>query len=124
MGHEHPLSLSPYSHHPKGMKAYFYSGFVAYILGLGTTIAVMHIFKAAQPALLYLVPTCLGLPLLLALLRGDIPDLIKFVYASSPSLHSSYRCLPVALPSPGIEITLRQRRETLTVTRRPRRSRR
>lgn len=84
------------------MKAYFYSGFVAYILGLGTTIAVMHIFKAAQPALLYLVPTCLGLPLLLALLRGDIPDLIKFVSASSPSLRSLSFLIPMLACCPSL----------------------
>ena len=70
-----PLSLP--SHHPKASKVYFCTGFLAYILGLGTTIAVMHIFKAAQPALLYLVPSCLGLPLFVALIRGDISDLFK-----------------------------------------------
>ena len=93
------LSLSPYSHHPKGMKAYFYAGFVAYVLGLGTTIAVMHIFKAAQPALLYLVPTCLGLPLLLALFRGDIPDLIKCVSPLPFSLSPALTFSPAPLPS-------------------------
>ncbi|CAI8056723.1 Minor histocompatibility antigen H13 [Geodia barretti] len=66
------------SHHPKGIKVYFYSGFLAYVLGLGTTIAVMHTFKAAQPALLYLVPSCLGLPLFMALIRGDISDMFKY----------------------------------------------
>jgi minor histocompatibility antigen H13 len=35
-------------------KPYFYSSIVAYVAGLGTTIFVMHTFKAAQPALLYL----------------------------------------------------------------------
>ncbi len=58
-------------------KLYFYTGFVAYILGLGTTIAVMHVFKAAQPALLYLVPFCLGLPSLVALVKGDLIPLFK-----------------------------------------------
>ena len=71
------MSVPP-SHHPKASRAYFYTSFVAYILGLGTTIAVMHVFKAAQPALLYLVPSCLGLPFFLALLRGDIPSLLKY----------------------------------------------
>merc|ERR1712200_229614 len=53
-------------------KTYFSAGFVAYCLGLGTPIFVMHFFKHAQPALLYLVPACLGLPTLLALIKGDI----------------------------------------------------
>ena len=29
---------------------------VGYVAGLGTTVFVMHVFKAAQPALLYIVP--------------------------------------------------------------------
>jgi len=46
---------------------YFYVTFIAYILGLLTTIGVMHVYKHAQPALLYLVPACLGTPLFLLL---------------------------------------------------------
>ncbi|KAH9515323.1 Minor histocompatibility antigen H13 [Bulinus truncatus] len=49
---------------------YFYAGFVAYCLGLGTTIFVMHFFKHAQPALLYLVPACLGIPTAVALIKA------------------------------------------------------
>lgn len=67
-----------FNHHPLKSRMYFYTGFVAYILGLLTTIGIMHFFKAAQPALLYLVPSCLGLPFLLALVRGDIPALLKY----------------------------------------------
>lgn len=53
------------------------TSFVAYILGLVTTVVVMHVFKAAQPALLYLVPCCVGLPLLLAIIMGEIMPLFK-----------------------------------------------
>jgi minor histocompatibility antigen H13 len=35
-------------------KPYFHASLVAYVLGLITTMAVMHVFHAAQPALLYL----------------------------------------------------------------------
>ena len=56
----------------RGSNFYFNATFAAYIAGLLTTIGVMHVFKAAQPALLYLVPACLGVPLFLALVRGDI----------------------------------------------------
>ena len=35
-------------------KPYFYAALCAYAIGLGTTMMVMHIFKTAQPALLYL----------------------------------------------------------------------
>lgn len=32
------------------------SCFVGYVIGLAATIVVMNVFKAAQPALLYIVP--------------------------------------------------------------------
>lgn len=35
-------------------KPYFFATLSAYVLGLFTTMAVMHTFRAAQPALLYL----------------------------------------------------------------------
>lgn len=38
---------------------YFYSAFSGYAAGLVATIAVMNIFQAAQPALLYIVPAVL-----------------------------------------------------------------
>lgn len=58
-------------------KTYFYATFIAYFVGLMATILVMHIFKHAQPALLYLVPVCLGTPLLLALVKGDLKRLFQ-----------------------------------------------
>merc|ERR1712203_409195 len=61
---------------------YFYVTFIAYFLGLLTTIGVMHFYKHAQPALLYLVPACLGTPLFFALVRGDIKSM--FQYADHP----------------------------------------
>jgi len=42
------------------------------------TIFVMHVFKHAQPALLYLVPACLIAPSLLALCKGDFKTLIAY----------------------------------------------
>lgn len=35
-------------------KPYFAAAMAAYVAGLATTMAVMHVFRAAQPALLYL----------------------------------------------------------------------
>jgi len=61
---------------------YFYTTFIAYILGLCGTIVVMHVFKHAQPALLYLVPACLGAPIFMALIRGDLKSM--FNYADHP----------------------------------------
>uniref|UniRef100_A0A6B2EHN2 Putative signal peptide protease n=1 Tax=Phlebotomus kandelakii TaxID=1109342 RepID=A0A6B2EHN2_9DIPT len=63
-------------------KLYFYATFVAYFLGLMMTIFVMHVFKHAQPALLYLVPACIGAPLAVALVKGDIKTM--FAYDDNP----------------------------------------
>ncbi|KAJ1096545.1 hypothetical protein NDU88_001681 [Pleurodeles waltl] len=41
-----------------------------------------YTFKHAQPALLYLVPTCIGFPLLVALVKGEIADMFR--YEESP----------------------------------------
>lgn len=67
----------------RNTKTYFYATFIAYFLGLMATIFVMHVFKHAQPALLYLVPACLGTPMLLALIKGDIKTMFK--YEDSPT---------------------------------------
>jgi minor histocompatibility antigen H13 len=66
-----------HSRKPNG-SLYFHTAFIAYIAGLFVTIFVMHVFKHAQPALLYLVPACLLAPLLVALIRGDISGLISY----------------------------------------------
>ncbi|XP_043798953.1 minor histocompatibility antigen H13 [Apis laboriosa] len=57
---------------------YFYSTFFAYFMGLLATMLIMHLFNHAQPALLYLVPACLGTPLLLALVKGDLKALFSY----------------------------------------------
>ncbi|KAF8540090.1 signal peptide peptidase-domain-containing protein [Trichophaea hybrida] len=41
-------------------KTYFNASMVGYIVGMITTLTVMHVFNHAQPALLYLVPGVLG----------------------------------------------------------------
>jgi minor histocompatibility antigen H13 len=65
---------------PKGpwSKTYFTATFIGYILGLVTTIVVMHTFRHAQPALLYLVPGCIGASFLTALVLGDVQGLLNF----------------------------------------------
>eukprot|EP00455_Lapot_gusevi_P029226 TRINITY_DN312_c0_g1_i2.p1 TRINITY_DN312_c0_g1~~TRINITY_DN312_c0_g1_i2.p1 ORF type:complete len:384 (+),score=87.23 TRINITY_DN312_c0_g1_i2:91-1242(+) len=50
-------------------KPYFTACMIGYFVGLSTTVAVMYAFQHAQPALLYLVPGCLGSVFLLALQR-------------------------------------------------------
>jgi len=57
---------------------YFVTTVFAYALGLFITMGVMHFFEAAQPALLYLVPTCVLIPLLLAAIRGEFKALWSY----------------------------------------------
>lgn len=57
---------------------YFVSSFVAYVLGLALTIFIMVYFNHAQPALLYLVPACTGVPLTVAAIMGDIAAMFKY----------------------------------------------
>jgi len=59
-------------------KPYFTFTFGGYVLGMLTTIAVMHIFQAAQPALLYLVPFCIGSSLVCGALLGETTKLVFY----------------------------------------------
>jgi len=61
---------------------YFWATFIAYFLGLMATIFVMHVYKHAQPALLYLVPACVATPILVAAVRGELKQL--FAYEDHP----------------------------------------
>ncbi|KAI8053800.1 signal peptide peptidase-domain-containing protein [Syncephalis plumigaleata] len=63
-------------------KSYFYGALVAYVVGLTTTFFVMHTFKAAQPALLYLSPACSLSAVIVAAARGQLPQL--FSYTAEP----------------------------------------
>jgi minor histocompatibility antigen H13 len=69
---------APISIHTAFPKPYFHSALLAYVGGLGTTLYVMIVFKAAQPALLYLVPACLGSSLLCAAVRSELRDLFAY----------------------------------------------
>ncbi|KAH0543192.1 hypothetical protein FGG08_002453 [Glutinoglossum americanum] len=53
-------------------KIYFYSSVVGYVIGMLTTLGVMHFADHAQPALLYLVPGVLGALWGTALVRGEV----------------------------------------------------
>ncbi|KAK2168949.1 hypothetical protein LSH36_13g20028 [Paralvinella palmiformis] len=62
----------------KNKRTYFYSSFIAYFLGLLATVIVMHYFKHAQPALLYLVPACVGAPVAVALIKGEMKQMFSY----------------------------------------------
>lgn len=72
----------------KNSRTYFYSSFLAYIFGLGLTIFVMHTFKHAQPALLYLVPACVGFPVIVALFKGELTEMFRYEEASPEDAES------------------------------------
>ncbi|RLN63690.1 hypothetical protein BBP00_00003954 [Phytophthora kernoviae] len=59
-------------------KPFFHMNLLFYVLGLVATVAVMFIFNAAQPALLYLVPACLGAALATAFVRGEFKELLAY----------------------------------------------
>jgi len=76
--HRAGISTSKINIHEGFSKPYFISGLFAYICGLGLTLFVMFYFGAAQPALLYLVPACIGSSLLCATLRGELGELLAY----------------------------------------------
>ncbi|OQR93840.1 aspartyl protease family A22B [Achlya hypogyna] len=59
-------------------KPYFHVNILFYVLGLVATVVVMVVFNAAQPALLYLVPACLGSSLVTGLVRGELKELLAY----------------------------------------------
>lgn len=71
-----PVTYTDY--HANFPKPYFHATLAAYMLGLGTTLFVMIQFEAAQPALLYLVPACLGSSFLVAMVRGEVKALLDY----------------------------------------------
>mmetsp|Transcript_2865 Transcript_2865/g.3432 ORF Transcript_2865/g.3432 Transcript_2865/m.3432 type:complete len:400 (-) Transcript_2865:198-1397(-) len=76
--HNANVPCFPTNAHASFPKPYFHSSLVGYILGMGTTMFVMIKFQAAQPALLYLVPACLGSSFLTALVRGEVKSLLDY----------------------------------------------
>ena len=59
-------------------KPFFRSTLLAYSLGLALTLYVMFTFDAAQPALLYLVPACLGMAAFVGLWRGEFSQFASY----------------------------------------------
>jgi len=49
-----------YDHQQAKKSGLFPAAFIGYVVGLAATIVVMNVFKAAQPALLYIVPAVLA----------------------------------------------------------------
>ena len=64
---------------------YFRAVVGGYVAGLGTTIAVMNLFNAAQPALLYIVPAVLGAVALQAAARGEVKAVAAWSEEAPPA---------------------------------------
>jgi len=63
----------------QGLRPRFFNcTMVSYFLGLATTIFIMHTFNAAQPALLYLVPYCVGASAIVAICTGNLQTMLNF----------------------------------------------
>ena len=76
--HRANLPVFPTDPHASFPKPYFHAALLCYFAGLATTLYVMISFGAAQPALLYLVPACLGGSLLTAAVRGELRELFEY----------------------------------------------
>ena len=59
-------------------RLYFHSAMCGYVAGIAITIAVMLLFNAAQPALLYIVPCVIIVPLVMALAHGELGVLLSY----------------------------------------------
>lgn len=57
---------------------YLHTSLVAYVFSLVTTVAVMLVYNAAQPALLYIVPYLLIASLGYALYRGELKSMLAY----------------------------------------------
>lgn len=69
-----------YSHHQKGAVGrpetpFFHATLGAYMASLATTMAVMHVWKTGQPALLYISPSIILTTIGTALVRGEFGEL-------------------------------------------------
>lgn len=57
---------------------YFLGAVLSYFAGLVATYVALTVFKAAQPALLYLVPSCLLTALAMAAVKGELSQLMAY----------------------------------------------
>ncbi|XP_076331641.1 signal peptide peptidase-like 3 isoform X1 [Tachypleus tridentatus] len=64
--------------------SYFHCSLIGYFLGLLTATVSSEVFKAAQPALLYLVPFTLLPLLIMAYLKGDLRRMWSEPFITSP----------------------------------------
>lgn len=59
-------------------RPYFNGCIIGYVIAIVTTVVVMLVFEHGQPALLYLVPACLGATLINAARFGELSSIWEF----------------------------------------------
>eukprot|EP00127_Corallochytrium_limacisporum_P005361 Clim_evm37s203 gene=Clim_evmTU37s203 len=65
-------------HDDEFKRPYFHTTTLGYVVGLALTMVIMHTFEAAQPALLYLVPSCIGFSFTCAIVLGEVNLLLEY----------------------------------------------
>ena len=70
----------------RGTHFYFWTTFLTYICVLAMTIGACNFWK--HPALLYLVPACLGAPTLMAAVCGDLSSMFSYADYSEKKLRN------------------------------------
>eukprot|EP00871_Galdieria_phlegrea_P005941 jgi/Galph1/834/GphlegSOOS_G5492.1 len=70
---------------------YFITVMTSYISGLSLTFGAVELFDAAQPALLYLVPCCLGSVIILALFRKEFKQLVTYNESAEQQPSKEYK---------------------------------
>lgn len=70
-----PRESSPHNSGCSRTGGYFAPAVVAYAIGLGMANVAVYVMNMGQPALLYLVPCCLGIIVYLGWKRGELEDL-------------------------------------------------
>ena len=59
-------------------KHYFLAVVIGYLVAIITTVVIMLVFQHGQPALLYLVPGCLGAVAITAMIKGEFKQVYEF----------------------------------------------
>merc|ERR1712190_508715 len=80
-------------HKKKLLHGYFVPSLFGYCAGLTCTMVSLYVMQNGQPALMYLVPSTLGITLLLACCRGDLESL-WVGFEDTPGTGGHFRSLP------------------------------
>ncbi|KAI0559418.1 Presenilin/signal peptide peptidase [Gracilaria domingensis] len=97
---------------------YFFSAVLAYIAGLVATYAALTVFEAAQPALLYLVPSCLLTALGMSAVKREMVELIAYTEEEEDEKSAAKKGMTTAPDSsaPSADVTAASGTEPSTLS--------